>query len=93
MTYGKVGIEVSQQERPADAVKAVGSRADDRHMRILLRDEYQLGAAGWNGTDSVRSRFRFRDAWSTTKTRPDMLDRAFRNCRCNPSDTVRRPDV
>ena len=26
-------------------------------LKVLLRDEYQLGAASWNGTDSVRSRF------------------------------------
>jgi len=32
-------------------------------LPILLRDEYQLGAASWNGTDSVRSRFRLRDRW------------------------------
>jgi len=39
---------------------------------ILLRDEDQPVAVGWNITESVRSRFRIRNRWTLDEIRPDL---------------------
>jgi hypothetical protein len=40
MTPGSFNDPVLFDERPADAVEAVGSRADNRHMGIPLRNTW-----------------------------------------------------